>query len=104
MKTQLSEKRLVYVNWSYGRKKKTTCELTVIRTHKKKEDEVEDFTAKVRCCSLDDFDKNEGRKRSLTKVIEEANAEIGPGYLTKEERGQIWETYRTMPTKKGPRW
>ena len=52
-------------------------------------------TGQARCNPKDHFNKDGGRKLSLSRALQE----IG---LSKEDKKCVWEVYRTM-TKK-PRW
>lgn len=47
------------------------------------------------CNPKDNFNKDAGRKLSLARALKDAS-------LSKEERTEIWEAYRTMGNKK--RW
>ena len=53
------------------------------------------FSGSASCSKKDNFSRDKGRKVSLTRAL-------GDAPLTKEQRKEVWEAYRTMT--KFPRW
>ena len=56
---------------------------------------VQHGTGMTHCASTDTYCRDKGRKLSLARALKDAR-------LSKEERTEIWEAYRTMGNKK--RW
>lgn len=53
------------------------------------------FSGESICHSTDHYNKDKGRKKSLSRAMAEAG-------LSKEERIEIWEEYRNLPLRS--RW
>lgn len=104
----------IQVRFSYDRKKKIQLgrdKSSVIKTivpiavsaevtikHPTKE-QISTFSAVSKCSPRDNFNKEVGRKLALSRALE---SETARAILTKEDRKNVWEAYRTLT--KNPRW
>lgn len=82
------------IKWKYGRgdtKVFTYCYLTPLN----KFEPIQLICGHAECASTDHFSRDKGRKISLARALKKTD-------LPKQERAEIWETYRNM--KKGGRW
>ena len=79
-----------FISWSYPKTKKTHQTICVIEV-----ENTEIGIANAKCMKTDEYNKNLGRKLTLTRALKNAN-------ISKKDRTKIWDAYRNMTLT--PRW